>query len=724
MNRHFSTSFTHNFCNCFALYLVYPYMKPCLFILLTLISTRSIAQKEGDNWYLGTFLGMNFSTGSMQVIPVNTSKMYAPFGTSTWSDPVTGKLLFYTSGSYVYNRQHQQMPNGFYINEETLSAHCVIIPMPGSKTRYYIISSSTTSSYLYYSIVDMTAQNGLGDVVTKAKRIETTVDHEFLVCSMLHNQGYWLITHKRGTNTFKTFRITKKGIETNTILSYSFGISSLAGFYISGKMVMNSSGTQLVYSYKDNNQMAVAELFDFDRKCGTLTFKTRILGHPMQAYEIIAYPAFSLNGKYLYVNWIYNNEGMALLLQYNLSDPDPNSSYVIIHQNVSHNGDIQLAPDGKIYQATAVNSTVTSKLNVVEAPDQYGIACNFKFQTIDLAPGQPPALYFTEHFPEYAYTLWPSATDSIPQIRINHQCLGDPTNLDAYIPIEADSFYWDLGDGTSSKIKNPTHTYLSSGTYIARMIWYTCGFEYEILDTVNIGQKPSVDLGADTTLCAGVSFKLNGPSGASAYNWSTGDTTSSIILNTAGTYTLQVRNGACWNQDEIQVHYYPDLWTALGDEYTICDADNELVKLDAGEGFQSYKWTPTGDSTQWIIVGALGSYFVVVRDFRGCSGSDGTRVIRRCPVSLYFPNAFTPNQDGVNDVYHPTGTDIVQYRIQIFNRWGQEVFQSTDIQNMWDGKVANEDSPDGVYYYLATYSGYRNKRLTFFESSGNISLIR
>ncbi|MFA6260907.1 MAG: gliding motility-associated C-terminal domain-containing protein [Bacteroidia bacterium] len=700
-------------------------MKPCLFILLSFITTSAFAQKEGDNWFLGTFLGMNFSTGSMQVIPVNTSKMYAPFGSCTWSDPATGQLLFYTSGAYVYNRQHQQMPNGFYINEETLSAHTVIVPVPGSKTRYYIFSTSTTSSNIYYTLVDMDLQNGLGDVVSKANVIDSQIENEFLVCSMPHRQGYWLITHKRGTNAFKTYRITKKGIEATSIVSNSDGISSLAGFYISGKMVMNATGTQLVYSYKDINQMAVTELFDFDPKCGTLTFRTRILSHPMQAYEIVAYPAFSPNDKYLYVNWIYNNDGMALLLQYNLSDPDPNAAYVIIHQDVSHNGDIQLAPDGKIYQATAVSSTVTSKLNVIESPDQYGIACNFKFQTIDLAPGQPTlGLYFTEHFPEYAYTTYPLPDDSIPVIRISNQCLGEPTMLDAYIPVEADSFYWDLGDGTRSELKNPSHTYLSGGTYITRLIWYTCGFENEIADTVRIGQKPTVNLGPDTTLCAGVSFTLYGPPGAEAYQWSTGDTTSFIQLQEAGTYALQVRNGACWNQDEILVKYYPDLWTSLGDEYTICDAEHELVKLDAGEGFQTYKWTPTGDTTQWIIVGALGQYFIVVRDFRGCSGEDGTRVIRRCPVSLYFPNAFTPNQDGVNDVYDPTGTDIVQYRIQIFNRWGQEVFLSDDIQKKWDGKVANEDSPEGVYYYLASYSGFRNKRLSFFEASGNISLIR
>lgn len=694
-------------------------------IFLMCLSRIIAAQQEQSHWLMGTYLGIRFNNGTAQVIPVNTSKMYAPFGSSSWSDPATGELLFYTSGAYVYNRQHKQMPNGFYINDETMSPHCVVVPMPGQKHKYYIFSSGTYSHKLYYTIVDMSMQGGLGDVASKGHVLAVNADNALLACSQLYNQGFWLITHQWGTNNFITYRITENGIETQTIVSQTGGISGSSTNYTTGKMVLNSNGDRLVYTYQDALQTGVTEEFEFDRRCGTLSQKIRLFAHPLQAQEIIAYPEWSPNGRFLYINWMYNS-GQVMLLQYDMQDTDPNSSYVIIDQNDSRSGDLKLGGDGKIYQATAYMSTVSTLLNVMHKPDLQGKACDLRIQTFDLCPPIVPPFgtYFTEHFPEFVYIKWPKSTDSIPRLRIEHQCLGEPTQLSAYIPVEADSFYWELGDGNTSKSVSPVHTYASEGKYPIRLVWYICSFAYSASDTVRIGAKPVFSLGPDTTICPGTSTLLRGPASGDQYWWNTGDTTRDLVASEKKQYTLKVRKGACFGESSVQVDVYPPLWTELGDEYTICDEEHELVKLDAGEGFVKYKWTPTQDTTQWIVVGDLGSYFVVVNDFRGCRGEDGTKVTRRCPVELYFPNAFTPNRDGLNDVYQPVGTDIVTFEIFIYNRWGDEVFHSKNIDQNWDGTVKQNDAPDGVYHFVATYSGYRNKRLTFFESSGNISLIR
>ncbi len=101
--------------------------------------------------------------------------------------------------------------------------------------------------------------------------------------------------------------------------------------------------------------------------------------------------------------------------------------------------------------------------------------------------------------------------------------------------------------------------------------------------------------------------------------------------------------------------------------------------MDAGEGLVNYKWISTGDTTQWINVAMVGEYLVVVKDFRGCNGNDGTKVKRRCPVKVYFPNAFTPNGDGLNDYYEPLGKDVTAFEMTIYNSWGQLVFKTSSI---------------------------------------------
>jgi gliding motility-associated-like protein len=242
--------------------------------------------------------------------------------------------------------------------------------------------------------------------------------------------------------------------------------------------------------------------------------------------------------------------------------------------------------------------------------------------------------------------------------------------------------------------------------------------------TIKIIEKLNLNLGNDTTLCTGDTFTLKSPLTAEKYLWNTGDSTNTIYVNKPGKFNLKIQSVICTAQDEIEIKYHPPLFTALGDEYFICDKEKELVKLDAGKNFSSYKWTPTGDTTQWIIVGEIGDYFVVVKDFRGCGAKDNTKVKRICDFSVYFPNAFTPNNDGLNDYFSPSGNDIIGFNIRIYNRWGQEVFISNNLNEKWDGNYNNTPCPVDTYYYITKYQGYQKKKLLEFETKGTFTLLR
>ena len=90
------------------------------------------------------------------------------------------------------------------------------------------------------------------------------------------------------------------------------------------------------------------------------------------------------------------------------------------------------------------------------------------------------------------------------------------------------------------------------------------------------------------------------------------------------------------------------------------------------------------------------------------------------PANLYVPNAFTPNGDGTNDTFGAKGDGIIEFNIQIFNRWGELVFESNDITKQWDGIYKGEKAETGVYAYSITATGEKTNQIS---KSGSVTLI-
>jgi gliding motility-associated-like protein len=91
------------------------------------------------------------------------------------------------------------------------------------------------------------------------------------------------------------------------------------------------------------------------------------------------------------------------------------------------------------------------------------------------------------------------------------------------------------------------------------------------------------------------------------------------------------------------------------------------------------------------------------------------------PVSLYIPNAFTPNGDGLNDTFGAIGEGISEYRIMIFNRWGNMIFESNDIGKQWDGTFKGEKAELGVYVYKITAKGPKSY---IVKKEGSVTLVQ
>jgi gliding motility-associated-like protein len=137
----------------------------------------------------------------------------------------------------------------------------------------------------------------------------------------------------------------------------------------------------------------------------------------------------------------------------------------------------------------------------------------------------------------------------------------------------------------------------------------------------------------------------------------------------------------------------------------------------------------TGAIEAEITVDTSGVYSLEVTDNNGCV--DSTQVIVELIVPditvvfeepmLFIPNAFTPNNDGVNDVFRVSGIGIETFEMAIFNRWGETVFETNDLNAVWVGGKEEYFASDGIYHYQAIYSGTSSQQKTM---TGHILMLR
>lgn len=145
------------------------------------------------------------------------------------------------------------------------------------------------------------------------------------------------------------------------------------------------------------------------------------------------------------------------------------------------------------------------------------------------------------------------------------------------------------------------------------------------------------------------------------------------------------------------------------------------VQLDAGPYFTSYLWQD-GSTDRYLTARDEGVYWVQVTDTLGCEGSDTVAMIP-CSLQIFIPNAFTPNEDGLNDVFRAVGDfeDVTLFSLTIFNRWGEMVFSTNSYDQGWDGKFQGKPCDAGVYAWELTYRLNLEKAIT---EKGMVTLLR
>ncbi len=535
------------------------------FLLLftaVLLAGQLLAQNQAANWYFGENAGLNFLSGSP--VPILTGALSTMEGCSSISTS-DGALRFYTDGIYVWDKHDNLMPNGSGLMGDPSSTQSgIIVPKPGSSNIFYIFTVDEVSTSpvggtngLRYSVVDMNLNGFLGDVVSGQKNILLTAPLCEKVTAVGHANGtdIWVIAQKWGTNNFYSYLVTSSGVNTTPVISSAGVVIQGDIDNAKGYLKVSPDGKTIA---KANAGLKSVEIFGFNTTTGEVSNQNVITDNGLggEPYGI----EFSPNSELLYVNTWKSKPGK-ILYQYNLKAPDVVGSRVQIATGTE--GALQLAPDNRIYVAQNQNSN----LSVINEPNNLGAACLFNYLTVSLGGktsrwGLPP---FIQSF--FSFN---------PGYYFENTCFSDSTQFHENSSSEPDSLIWDFGDAASgsnfSTEPDPKHLFSKKGLFFVELTVWISGVEGSVTHLVNISEKPTVNLGPDTTFCSGDTLILDAGNDAESYLWHNGDTNNTFPADTTGLYWVKATNKTCDVYDSIDVTVLPSYFRQI--DTAFCAGDS------------------------------------------------------------------------------------------------------------------------------------------------------
>lgn len=415
-----------------------------------MISKSSVSQ-QSNIWYFGEYAGLNFNTTPPTALldgKINTQE-----GCTSISDN-NGQILFYTDGKNVYNRLHQVMPNGTgLMGGPSSTSSAIVIPKPGSKTRYYIFTvpamNEPAITHSAFSELDMDLDGGLGDV-TSQKNILLFTQSTERVAAVKHANGidYWIVTKRFLDNSFLVYKVDCDGVNTTPVISNIGFVEDRSVYDAIGAIKFSPDGKKICMATYGSPNSPQCQLFDFDNSTGVLFNLINVTGLvPFGVYGV----EFSPNSKLLYVS------ARNAVSQYNISSNNEAvinaSRYLINTASADINEALQLGPDKKIYVAVH-NKTY---LNVINNPDVAGIGCSVSLAGVNLNGRKS---FFG--LPSYISSFF----NANGQLDFTHTFNNCETNFTGTTNLTGNlQWYWDFGDGSYATGQNTNHTYTQLGNY-------------------------------------------------------------------------------------------------------------------------------------------------------------------------------------------------------------------------------------------------------------------
>lgn len=300
-------------------------------------------------------------------------------------------------------------------------------------------------------------------------------------------------------------------------------------------------------------------------------------------------------------------------------------------------------------------------------------------------------------------------------------------------------YLWNLDDnGAFDSVKNPTHIYKEQNIYIISMLISNEHCKDTVIKSVDLNHPLTARFEfTDERICQGDTIGFDGsnsiislPRTPEKFRWNFGDgTTDSVIrprhaFPDAGIYMVTLIVTDSLNCTDTVYHTVDNIiplpYVDLGPEdTTICKGEKLYLPLGISARGDKWVWNDGSEQARKIVA-KKGTYIVQLHNECGF-GADTINVdVKDC--TIFFPNAFSPNGDGKNDLAKIIGNlfDVTDCEMTIFNRWGERVFYTTNKNDGWDGNFKGEPQSTGTYYYIVKYKTHGES----YEMKGDIVLVR
>jgi gliding motility-associated-like protein len=252
----------------------------------------------------------------------------------------------------------------------------------------------------------------------------------------------------------------------------------------------------------------------------------------------------------------------------------------------------------------------------------------------------------------------------------------------------------------------------NSGTYILEVTKDGC----TISDSINILKHNSIQLANDTILCNNDTYTISVDPNYDSFQWNNGDNHYQTVINSPGEYWVTTQKGLCQIfSDTITISYdYSPVFNIRFQDLILCDKELRKLHLNA-TNFDQVLWSnnTTGEK---IIIKSEGTYWVKLSNYCGTNTDEFKVTTKNCNCAAFIPNTFTPNSDKLNDMLEiKMNCKPTNFKLSIYNRWGEVVYKTTNYQEFWNGKFKGKTCPEGVY----------NIKLDIkFENEPNLTQIR
>ncbi|HHM20681.1 MAG TPA: gliding motility-associated C-terminal domain-containing protein [Bacteroidetes bacterium] len=219
-------------------------------------------------------------------------------------------------------------------------------------------------------------------------------------------------------------------------------------------------------------------------------------------------------------------------------------------------------------------------------------------------------------------------------------------------------------------------------------------------------------------LCQGEQLLLDASQPQASYLWHDGSVAPQYTINGPGLYWVRTTIGGCRSTDTVMVDFQPGPDSIFTSDY-ICEGQG--IWFDASFPGASYLWN-NGSTLPRLKAVTPGPYSVEVT-VNGCLFKEAT-LLRACEECLYIPNIFSPNGDGINDVFRTfPACDLTDYHQRIFDRWGNIVFESFSPNQHWDGNFNGQKANPGTYIYFIEYLLHNNQQPLPQMQTGTVTII-